>query len=88
MAADHQSAYTHAEVERAGDSEHSINVHRLIRQGSNESSMMTYIDRLLPWAHSGPLQTFFGFISTLKVFNDLGNLLLAQRLPGRVGRSS
>jgi len=35
----------------------------------------------LPWAHRGPLQSFFRFPSTFKIFNNLGNLLFAQRQP-------
>ena len=35
----------------------------------------------LPWAHSDPLQSFFWFPSTFKIFNNLGNLLFAQRQP-------
>jgi hypothetical protein len=35
----------------------------------------------LPWAHSDPLQSFLWFPSTFKIFNNLGNLLFAQRQP-------
>src|ERR1700731_4527640 len=35
----------------------------------------------LPRAHSDPLQSFFWFPSTFKIFNNLGNLLFAQRQP-------
>jgi len=35
----------------------------------------------LPWAQSGRLQSFLRFTSTLKVFNNLGNLLFAQKQP-------
>ena len=35
----------------------------------------------LPWAHSDPLQSFFWFPSTFKIFNNLGNLLFAKRQP-------
>jgi hypothetical protein len=35
----------------------------------------------MPWAHSDPLQSFFWFPSTFKIFNNLGNLLFAQRQP-------
>ena len=35
----------------------------------------------VPWAHSDPLQSFFWFPSTFKIFNNLGNLLFAQRQP-------
>ncbi len=32
----------------------------------------------LRWAHSDPLQSFYRFSSTFKIFNNLGNLLFAQ----------
>ena len=35
----------------------------------------------LPSKHRNPLQSFFRFTSTSKVFNNLGNLLFAQRQP-------
>lgn len=35
----------------------------------------------VPWAHSDPLQSFFWFPSTFKIFNNLGNLLFAHRQP-------
>jgi hypothetical protein len=33
----------------------------------------------LPWAHTDPLQSFFWFPTTFRIFNNLGNLLFAQR---------
>jgi hypothetical protein len=35
----------------------------------------------LPWAHDGPLQSFFRFVSIFKFFNNLGNLLSLKRQP-------
>src|SRR6266853_1296311 len=34
-----------------------------------------YLGGHLTWAHSDPLQSFFRFTSTFKIFNNLGNLL-------------
>jgi hypothetical protein len=42
----------------------------------------------MPWAHSDPLQSFFWFPSTFKIFNNLGNLLFAAKVaapPGEAG---
>lgn len=43
---------------------------------------MAYVKiRGMPWAHTGPLQSFFSFICTFKFFNNLGNLLFTRSQP-------
>jgi hypothetical protein len=55
------------------------------RAGANldyrEPDGVTQPGGTLPWAHSDPLQSFSWFPSTFKIFNNLGNLLFAQRQP-------
>jgi len=47
----------------------------------SDTELLFPSDADLPWAHSDPLQSFFWFPSTFKIFNNLGNLLFAQRQP-------